>query len=104
MDVSFGSFIWSLEKELENFAKHGVDFMSAAEVFKDPRIIMLTDSKHSQSEERFFGIGRIESGIITIRYVYREDKIRILGAGFWRRGRRRYEQKERFEYAGGPAD
>ena len=34
-----------------------------------------------------------DEGIITVRFTYREGKVRIFGAGYWRKGRKRYEQQ-----------
>ena len=33
-------------------------------------------------------------GIITVRFTMRNENIRIIGAGYWREGRDKYEQKE----------
>jgi hypothetical protein len=32
-------------------------------------------------------------GIITVRFTYRYGKIRIFGAGYWRKGKKEYEKK-----------
>lgn len=94
MDKETSSFIWDPERELFNIYKHGVDFITAARVFKDPRRKIYTDSKHSKKEERFFCIGKVENKIITVRFTYRGGKIRIFGAGYWRKGRGYYEKKD----------
>jgi hypothetical protein len=88
------SFIWDPEKELANIAKHGVGFITAAKAFKDPKRKIYTDAKHSKKEERFFCIGKAEDRILTVRFTYRGDKIRIIGAGFWRKGEQYYEKKD----------
>jgi hypothetical protein len=31
----------------------------------------------------------------TVRFTWRGDRIRIIGAGYWRKGRQAYEQAER---------
>lgn len=89
-----GSFIWDFEKEFENFLKHGVDFVTATKVFSDPYRRIYTDSRHSKSEERFFCVGKLKNKILTVRFTYRSDKIRIIGAGYWRKGVRLYEKGE----------
>lgn len=86
------SFIWGFEKELENFYKHGVDFVTAAKVFEDPHRKIYIDSKHSEGEERFFCIGKAGDRVLTVRFTYRGDRIRIIGAGYWRKGVRLYEK------------
>ena len=84
-------FIWDLDKEKENVNKHSVDFSTAAQAFKDPKIKIYFDSKH---EERFFCIGKVDGKVLTIRFTYRGNKIRIIGAGYWRKGEDYYEQKD----------
>jgi uncharacterized protein len=32
---------------------------------------------------------------MTVRFTYREAHIRIFGAGYWRKGKRIYEQQNR---------
>lgn len=88
----FNFFIWDTEKELDNIHKHGVDFITAAKAFKDPKRKIYIDSKHSKKEERYFCIGRVNDKVLTVRFTYRENRIRIFGAGYWRKGGRYYEK------------
>ncbi len=39
-------------------------------------------------------VGKIEERILTVRFAYREDKIRIFGAGYWRKGKDYYEKEK----------
>ena len=94
MDYEAGSFVWDTRKELANLRKHGVDFVTAAKTFQDPRRKMFLDEKHRNTEERFFCIGKVEGRVLTVRFTYREARIRIYGAGYWRHGRRYYEQAD----------
>lgn len=94
MDFDSGDFIWDIRKEFENIRKHGVDFSTAARAFLDPDRKVYTDSKHSGAETRFFCIGRIEGRVVTVRFVRRQDKIRIFGAGYWRSGVKYYEKED----------
>ena len=94
VDKETSSFIWDPERESANVYKHGIDFVTAAKAFKDPKRKIYTDSKHSKKEERLFCIGKVEGKIITVRFIYREGKIRIFGAGYWRKGRYYYEKKD----------
>ena len=89
-----GKFVWDLRKEFLNIAKHGIDFSLAAKAFLDPDRKIYTDVRHSQKEERFFCIGRANGRILTVRFTYRLGKIRIIGAGYWRKGERYYEKKD----------
>ncbi len=87
------SFEWDEEKNAENQAKHGVSFEEAQLAFADPNRRIIRDLEHSETEERWFSLGQVERGIVTVRFTYRGDHIRIFGAGFWRRGKKRYAQK-----------
>ncbi len=91
---STSSFVWDLKKELSNIHKHGVDFVTAAKTFKDRKRKIYIDSKHSKKEERFFCIGKVGDKILTVRFTYRKGKIRIFGAGYWRKGERYYEKED----------
>ena len=36
---------------------------------------------------------KVGEGILTVRFTYREHLIRIFGAGYWRKGRRIYNEQ-----------
>jgi len=88
------SFVWDADKEQENIHKHGVDFAAAAKAFKDPKRKIYVDSKHSEKEERMFCLGKVLGRVLTVRFTYRGDKIRIIGAGYWRKGAVYYEKND----------
>ena len=94
MEENKGDFIWDPRKEKVNIRKHGIDFVTAAKVFKDPRRKIFTDSRHSEKEQRYFCIGKVKNKILTVRFTYREGEIRIYGAGYWRKGKIYYEKEE----------
>ena len=87
------AFEWDENKNLENIKKHQVSFEVAQEAFFDKKRIIVKDKKHSKKEERFFCIGNDGKGIMTVRFTLRNDNIRIIGAGYWREGRYKYEKK-----------
>lgn len=89
------SFEWDEEKNAENIAKHGVDFATAQYVFADPKLIIAEDLEHSQKEERYYCFGKVKGGVLTVCFTYRENRIRIIGAGYWRKGKKIYEKKNR---------
>ncbi len=95
MDVTEGSFVWDLSKEQLNIKKHGVIFLLACAAFNDPLRKIYQDKKHSINENRYFCVGRVNYGILTVRFIYRSDTIRIIGAGYWRKGRRLYYEEEK---------
>jgi uncharacterized DUF497 family protein len=86
------SFEWDSAKDAANQRKHGVPFSVAQFAFADPQRVIAADLSHSEAEERFFCFGQVEGGVMTVRFTYRKGAIRILGAGYWRRGKRIYEQ------------
>ena len=92
MDREVGKFIWSIEKEREDIAKHGINFTLASRVFFDNKRKIFADENHSENEPRYFCIGKVYGRIITVRFTYREDMIRIFGAGYWRKGKEQYEK------------
>ena len=84
-------FEWDADKNLENQAKHGVAFAVAQHAFADPKRIIAEDLEHSKTEQRFYCFGKVGDGILTVRFTYRQHRIRIIGAGYWRKGRAVYE-------------
>lgn len=87
------TFEWDEYKNLYNIAEHKIPFAEAQYAFFDADRIILKDEKHSQDEDRYFCIGKIERGIVTVRFTMRKKCIRIIGAGFWRSGRKMYEKR-----------
>jgi uncharacterized DUF497 family protein len=86
------SFEWDFDKEAENQRKHGVGFSLAKQAFLDPQRVIVPDLAHSESEKRFYCLGIVGDGVLTVRFTYREEAIRIIGAGYWRKGKQKYEQ------------
>jgi len=89
------NFEWDESKDKFNQKKHGVSFSLAQHVLLDPNRIIARDLKHSDAEDRYFCFGKVENEIITVRFTYRENVIRIIGAGYWRKGKVCYEKKNR---------
>jgi uncharacterized protein len=88
-------FEWDEEKDRENLRKHGLSFSLAQRAFLDPHRIIAEDIEHSSEENRFYCIGRAGEGIVTVRFTYRGDIIRIYGAGYWRKGKKLYEEQNK---------
>jgi uncharacterized DUF497 family protein len=86
-------FEWDADKDKENREKHNVSFSLAQHAFLDPRRIIVEDADHSSEEDRYYCIGRAGDGIMTVRFTYRGNVIRIYGAGYWRKGRKIYEEQ-----------
>ncbi len=91
-DYSDNEFEWSLQKEQENLAKHGVSFELARHVFDDPAHAS-GDGYDKDGEVRYDTIGRVtEHLVLRVTHTYRAHRIRIISA-------RKGDAKERRSYA-----
>ena len=86
-------FDWDNKKDFENQSKHGVSFAVAQRAFFDYQRVIAEDVNHSSEEDRFYCVGKVDDGIMTVRFTYRDDVIRIIGAGYWRKGKQIYEKE-----------
>jgi uncharacterized protein len=86
-------FDWDPKKDQQNQEKHGVAFTMAQIAFADARRVVAEDPTHSSGERRYYCFGFVDGGVLTVRFTYREDVIRIFGAGYWRKGKRIYERE-----------
>lgn len=86
-------FDWDPDKDNQNQLKHGVAFSRAQYAFADPRRVIARDETHSHTEERFYCFGAVDGGVLTVRFTYRASVIRIIGAGYWRKGKAIYERE-----------
>jgi len=87
------TFEWDENKNAENIAKHNVSFEEAQEDFFDENAIINEDDEHSIVEKRYFCVGKTKQGILTVRFTNRNNNIRIIGAGYWRKQKKYYEQE-----------
>lgn len=87
------NFEWDEKKDRENIQKHGISFYEAQKAFLDPARLIAEDLEHSKSETRYYCFGKVNEGVMTVRFTYRGHKIRIIGAGYWRKGRKIYEER-----------
>jgi hypothetical protein len=71
------TFQWDEEKDRENQERHHVSFAEAQRAFLDPTRIIAEDVTHRSEEDRFYCF------------------IRIYGAGYWRKGRKLYEDQNK---------
>ncbi len=86
-------FEWDSNKDRMNQKKHGVSFDLAQQAFLDPSRVIARDLRHSGKEHRYFCMGKVVGAIVTVRFTYRSDVIRIIGAGHWRKGKTTYEEE-----------
>lgn len=91
--MSKARFEWDARKDRKNQGKHGVSFGKAQRAFADPKRVIAEDLSHSTTEQRRYCLGRVEGGVLTVRFTYRGKVIRIFGAGYWRKGKQTYERE-----------
>ncbi|OGQ87844.1 MAG: hypothetical protein A2464_05545, partial [Deltaproteobacteria bacterium RIFOXYC2_FULL_48_10] len=72
-------FEWDDDKDQANQEKHGISFALAQLAFLDHNRILLEDLEHSTDEKRYYCLGQVSEGILTVRFTYRSKKIRIIG-------------------------
>ena len=85
-------FEWDAAKDRGNRAKHGIGFELAQHAFLDPLRVIAEDLDHGVGEQRYFCFGRVEGAVMTVRFTWRNQRIRIFGAGYWRKGKAIYEK------------
>ena len=88
-------FEWDVNKDQLNQEKHGVSFSLAQLAFLDYNRVILEDLEHSGNEKRFYCLGKVSGGIMTVRFTWRKRKIRIIGAGYWRKGKKIYDDQNK---------
>lgn len=88
-------FEWDPQKDKINRKKHHIDFETASRVFDDEFRIEIYDANHSELEDRFITIGKINDflTIVVVAYTMRNQFIRIISA-------RKATEAERSEYYG----
>ena len=86
-------FEWDTKKDQTNQKKHGVPFAQAQLAFADRCRVIAADLSHSRGEKRYYCFGSVAEGILTVRFTYRGEVIRIYGAGYWLKGKRIYERE-----------
>ena len=88
-------FEWNSRKDRENQDKHGVAFATAQYAFGDTDRVIAEDVSHSRAEKRYYCFGKVTDGVLTVRFTYRKGVIRIIGAGYWRKGKKIYEKENK---------
>lgn len=89
------TFEWDENKNKLNQKKHNISFEEAQYAFSDLKRIIAKDLDHSEIEDRFYCFGKIGANIVTVRFTYRSKRIRIIGAGYWRKGKQIYEKENK---------
>ena len=91
--MTHARFDWEPAKDRANQRKHGVGFVTAQFAFADPQRVIAEDLTLSSDEPRFYCFGLVAGGVLTVRFTHRAEVIRIIGAGYWRKGRQIHERE-----------
>ena len=83
-------FEWNDDKAASNLRKHGISFVEACAVFRDPFAIELFDERVACDEERFILIGMSADGVLFVIYTERQERNRIISARKAEPNERRY--------------
>ncbi len=68
---------WDQAKNRSNFAKHGLDFSDAEQVFAGP-CVTFEDSRFDYGEERLVTLGLLAGRVVIIAHAPRGDATRII--------------------------
>jgi uncharacterized protein len=79
-------FEWDAAKDRENRQKHGFDFTYAVRIFEG-RVRQFVDPR-PWGERRIVATGRVEERFVTVVYVRRDGRFRIISARPARRSER----------------
>ena len=63
-----GRFEWDKNKDLLNKKNHGFSFEEILEIFDDPAFLEGYDHKHSEKEDRYYGIGCLNNILYIIAF------------------------------------
>ena len=78
-DEELYEFEWDDEKNHSNMLKHGINFATAALVFRDEARIEIYDEAHSDEEDRYIVIGKVHK-VLFVVYTERNNITRIISA------------------------
>lgn len=81
------TFGWDENKRRSNFMKHGIDFLDAQDVFKDPAAFTYRSSRQT-GEQRYVTVGTVKGTLVAVICTLRSDMVRIISARVARRTER----------------
>lgn len=83
-------FEWDEAKAKRNVEKHGIDFEDVIEIFEHP---VLEYRSQREGEERRLAIGMMKQKEVTVVYVRRDTRYRLISARRSTRNERQAYQK-----------
>lgn len=95
--TSAEGFEWDEENIRKNWESHRVSHLECEEIFFNSPIVFKKDEPHSRSEDRYFVLGRTDTGrLLFVVFTMRGTKIRIISARDMNRKERKvYEKTEK---------
>lgn len=77
--LAANGFDWDAGNLEKNWLKHGVSPLECEELFFNQPLIVAPDPKHSQSEERYYCLGRTDRDrCLFVVFTMRGRKIRVI--------------------------
>jgi len=73
-------FEWDDSKAADNLRNHGVSFAQAALAFRDPFAVEWIDLREAYGKERIVLLGLTGNHVLSVVYVERAERIRIISA------------------------
>jgi len=73
-------FEFDPRKNRANFAKHRVDFATAAQIWED-YVFEREDARRDYGEKRFIALGAVEGRAMVVVYTWRGSRRRLISAG-----------------------
>ncbi|MEK7341511.1 MAG: BrnT family toxin [Candidatus Binatota bacterium] len=93
----FTGFIWDKGNRDKNWIKHDVSNAESEEVFFNLPLVVAPDKEHSDTEVRFYVLGKTHMGrLLFVVFTTRGDKIRVISARPMKpKERRQYHESEK---------
>ncbi|KQC15222.1 MAG: hypothetical protein APR63_12450 [Desulfuromonas sp. SDB] len=74
-------FEWDQHNVEKNWEKHNVTPLECEQIFFNQPLVIADDTKHSQTEQRFYVLGKTDLGRkLFVVFTIRKKKIRIISA------------------------
>lgn len=88
-------FEWDRGNRDKNEQKHGVAFVECEEIFFNRPLIVSEDGSHSQTEVRYFALGKTHGKrLLALVFTVRNHHIRVISARPMSRKERKIYEKE----------
>ncbi len=91
------AFQWDKGNIFKNVQKHNVTIQEAEEVFVNDPFVVAEDVKHSEKEQRFYGLGQTKTGRkLFVAFTIRDKTVRVISIRDMKKEERSiYEQLEK---------